>query len=96
MHVPALQVADALFRQFVPHAPQFAGSIAVLSHSPLQEACPLGHVSVSPLFCVRYSMVTFVLLGGLPAEQVVPFRRLARKLVPAGNVNTALPESTSV
>jgi hypothetical protein len=96
MQEPALQVADALFKQFVPHPPQFAGSTDVLSHSPLQEVCPAGQVSVSPLFCVRYSIVTFALVDGLPVGQVVPVRRLARKLVPAANVITALPESTSV
>jgi hypothetical protein len=96
MQAPALQVADALFMQFVLHEPQFAGSMEMFSHSPLQEVCPAGQASASPVFCVRYSMTTLVLAGALPVEQVAPVRRLARKLVPAGNVSIALPESTSV
>lgn len=97
MQVPALQVADALFTQLVPHAPQFAGSIDVFSQNPLQEVCPVEHVSVSPLFWVRYSTTTLALLGaGAPEAQAGPDRKLARRLVPAGNVSVPAPESMSV
>ena len=43
---PAVQLAPA---HDVPHAPQFAGSVCVLMHTPLHDAYPVGHTHAPPL-----------------------------------------------
>ena len=100
-HVPALQAPPAAVlgraAQFEPQAPQLVGSMLVFSQIPLHAVSLLGQASVSVLFCVRYSTTTLALLGaGLPFAHAGLDLRLARSIVPAGNVSVPAPESTSV
>ena len=65
--VPALQPLPDAFGsvwQFVPQEPQLLESRLRSSQIPWQDDCPLGHVSVSPVFCVRYSTVRLTLVAG--------------------------------
>ena len=45
-HAPPAHVADAA--QALPHAPQWARSVARLTHAPPQSACPAGHTHAPP------------------------------------------------
>jgi hypothetical protein len=44
-HVPRLQ-SGAVPPHFVPHAPQFVGSLAMVAHLPPQSRVDVGHVQV--------------------------------------------------